>query len=991
MEFNIAPMRDFLWESYGIYTTTEFLKSVQDCSEQEKNERFIDHALDNMFLFRVKRDPGFKLFIRDKVDANPVLQERIRHIVMYLFGKTSGLDYIDEDAPGPKGEMEILIQAINAGKNPFEEVIRHSKNPSLMHQYNEDRLERERVSKTKYLEACLDEAAGHMDNELEMIAIRQQMLEYGTGKYHGHVLAADDPLFPFAGFTADTQRLASNYIFKNIKYRERFYGYSNQMVEDPSLHECTIWQIPYEIILQEAIFGKSVREFVDNIECIQNCQDLAKFELDLATIAYQEWFLTLSRKDKISVLNDDYPFEIRDDLLEEIIGFVNNSLDILQFRMEQLYNAKYYEHAAKIGEFVFNRLEDGKEKYFTASNIATYYREFEDYQNALKWYQNAKKLTKHLTKNPTDPNNGEYKEFIEWKNCAEMEFYIHGSDHFRNEIDKIQQNAQNLPDYARNSIELNLAEACRRTGHHDLEYEHLTEAITINELEDKYFIHISGRLDYFNRTLYDSNFETIRESERLMKTEVYERRYTSATQSYQYIDARRWIDRLIRLKPKPYLYQEKAALCRHAGKDDEAIDMLRKATEATDNPREKASCLISTALIKCQKTGSIDAEIEDLVSSSLLSLGKESENTVQLILSKIVNPIVFDVVTWSDDDLRNQFLETLATEYEKCGFSGNPDLIIGAGFHSFHFCQEARERYERALPNADSAPERVHIMSQIGSTLFLEGNYRSAGKWCKKAMQEDPDNDDIILGMTQCHIALMEYDLAAKTIQKARTINPDNITYKQVQKGINSLASHVISLQRIESEEIRQTFRTGDWLLFSVFNAQERDEYDIGPVVIEYGKGVEKLLYESLLKPIRQTIHSDTTYFSSKFGIKKTFWEGSSNKHAPLPRTIKTVLGKEEKSLSLGQWAHLVNDLKDADTNPLVQEFRNLLRKRGCNTKRLRQIGNLCGRLSNERNGAAHISFYSRDEVQKKWGEMVTIINDIIARVPSSGPDSLSK
>jgi len=97
-----------------------------------------------------------------------------------------------------------------------------------------------------------------------------------------------------------------------------------------------------------------------------------------------------------------------------------------------------------------------------------------------------------------------------------------------------------------------------------------------------------------------------------------------------------------------------------------------------------------------------------------------------------------------------------------------------------------------------------------------------------------------------------------------------------------------------------------------------------------------------------------------------------------MPRTLKAVLGNPEKSLSLGQWANLVSDIRKTIRNPLTRAFRDLLGERGFSEEVIGHIGALCRALSLERNGAAHISFYSRDEVMEKRGEMVGMINEII-------------
>ena len=69
----------------------------------------------------------------------------------------------------------------------------------------------------------------------------------------------------------------------------------------------------------------------------------------------------------------------------------------------------------------------------------------------------------------------------------------------------------------------------------------------------------------------------------------------------------------------------------------------------------------------------------------------------------------------------------------------------------------------------------------------------------------------------------------------------------------------------------------------------------------------------------------------------------------------------------------------------MTPAFRDLMEERGYSEEVIGRIGDLCRTLSLERNGAAHISFYSRDEVMEKRGEMVGVINEVIGIVYGRG------
>ena len=982
MELNTTIVRDFLWESYSIYSDREFLRSVQDLSHEEKRERFIDHALDNWLLVRYKRDPGFVLHVMDAVNDNPAVQQRIREIILLLFGETARIPYSDDEPLGPKGSTEIMQRAIEMGKNPFEEVARFSENPAEIEQYNQERAERERESKMRYLQARLEDAESRVDNDLEIIAIRRLMLDLKTGRYYGHQMGSDDPLFPAAGFTGDILLASQRYLFQNLKFRGRYFATSDQALPEMSLHECIVWMLPFQQTLEKAIFGGSI---IDLYAEHKDPAALWKFEVDLTTIAGYEWFLTLSRGEKVAVLNGDYPFAIREDMLSAVADL---GLDMSRYCVDkqiQLFYATLYEHAAKMGECAYSHEKRGDKKYFIASAVATCYREFEDYKAALKWYEIALKLTKKL-----DPANRIYKELIERKNCAEMRYYVRGSVVFRKEIAQIEADAKRLPAEIRVSVIYNLAEACRRTGHHDLEYTYLSEFISLADLDNPKLNPSWKRLDLFNISLDDTDFRKIRDIETREQEETYKRRYENAVRSFQHADACRWNDRLLALGPTPKLYQEKAALCRHVGQIEQALEFYQFAAKHADTPHREALCWIAAALLGTLASGKVDHEVIELTRAALRCCAGRHYEWEEPVHVVVLKQIVHETATWDNAALPTQFLQVFVEEFDSMDLPGNPALLIGEVLLGYGLSAEARQWLQVAHERSETPSERARVLSMIGVSLLTEGEHRVACEWFERTQEAEPEYSEAYAGMAQCHTYLMEYDRASADISKACELDPENEAYQELKEEIDKLSAHVIGLPRIDSEEIRSIFRTGDWLLFSVYKGPERGIYDLGPVVIQYGKGVEKLLHESLLLPIRERIRSDNMFYSDpQNGVRAMFWKGADEKKIPpLPFTLKTVLGNDEKSLALGQWGYLSNDIRKTRANPVTLAFSDMLQERGFSMKILNELGKLCRDLSFERNGAAHISFYSRDEVMEKRGEMVKIINDIIGIVSRSGGGS---
>jgi hypothetical protein len=194
-----------------------------------------------------------------------------------------------------------------------------------------------------------------------------------------------------------------------------------------------------------------------------------------------------------------------------------------------------------------------------------------------------------------------------------------------------------------------------------------------------------------------------------------------------------------------------------------------------------------------------------------------------------------------------------------------------------------------------------------------------------------------------------------------------------MEENISSLLSSCISFDLIQSDAVKQILHTGDWLFFSAFNGSNSQEYDFGPIIVQYGKGVERYLYESVLAPIKTKIRADERYCNNREKLMKYF--------DTLPTTLKVILGNEDKTLALGQWIYLDNDMSCVKDNELVKQIIMYLENMGMNSDNRKKIGELCKNLSHERNGAAHITFYTHDGITNKRNPIIKIINEIIGLV----------
>lgn len=964
MAYNVSPIRDFLWESYSIRYNTDFRESIQNVSKQKKEELLIGHALENSFLFRVKRDPGFSLYVRDKVRENADTQERVRHVVLSMFGELAKLSYIPTEYLKPKGTFGFIMQKIKSGDNPFESILDRDKTSKELAEYFNNGLEKEKRIQLDYLNFRFQHAKEQPNNEFEITAIGQLILEFSTGLYYGHVLSNENLLNPVAGYTEDVLIHIAGFLSQNLKYSDRYnLRYDSNKKPDFIFHECILTSLPFQLDLERVIFGKSV--FDDITENSEDISYLWKFEADVITIADFEWFIQFDNDEKLALLNREYPFIMRQDMLEDIFKLDPNMSSLFIY-FNRLMAVSFYEPAITMGEFIFSHMDKkDTSRYFLASSIATCYREIECYSKALEWYKVARGLTKRLEK----PNDI-YKELVEWKDCAEMEYYSKGSEYFIKEIKKIYLTSHKYPKTISSSIVYNLASACRRTGNFDLEVEYLTEYI-MDANDSVLYQVIEGvlyRQNILNCTLDEKGYTTLKNIEIERKINEYLSKYKQAINTFQFKEALIWVDRILTLSPHESGFQLKADFLSEFGSLEEACNLYSKTLDNAKMMKCKQICLIGRAILSTELKGEVNDNIKADIAAFIHYFSKYSTKDD---LQEWMNAIVKKTARWDNNKLRREFFSVLSENYRQQDLSGCPEMMIGDAAFSLGLCSEARGWYQDACVISTETLEIPY--TKIGDICIIEHDLDEAEKWFNLALAQNSKSPIALSGLTNYYVLKTDYVNALAYIKKAITNDPESEIYKRMEENISSLLSSCISFDLIQSDTVKQILHTGDWLFFSAFNGSNSEKYDLGPIIVQYGKGVERYLYESVLAPIKTKIQTDKKFSKNGRILKKYF--------DPLPASLKAILGIEDKTLALGQWIYLDNDMSSVKDNELVKQFIIYLENMGVSFDNRQKIGEFCKNLSYERNGAAHITFYTHEEIANKRNPIIKIINEIIGLV----------
>lgn len=142
---------------------------------------------------------------------------------------------------------------------------------------------------------------------------------------------------------------------------------------------------------------------------------------------------------------------------------------------------------------------------------------------------------------------------------------------------------------------------------------------------------------------------------------------------------------------------------------------------------------------------------------------------------------------------------------------------------------------------------------------------------------------------------------------------------------------------------------TGDFLLLNCSSLAEFREKDFYRAKIS--------------KPLRKKIHK-------KHGILNDYQYGS------LPYSLQKILGKKEKTISLGSWQYIMDDCRKYSKNPIVRECRDYFAGKLNKDKDI--IFDSSKVVSDYRNGSAHHTSKTIDEIMDDRKVIVDKINNVI-------------
>ncbi|MFW9970562.1 MAG: tetratricopeptide repeat protein [Candidatus Odinarchaeota archaeon] len=269
----------------------------------------------------------------------------------------------------------------------------------------------------------------------------------------------------------------------------------------------------------------------------------------------------------------------------------------------------------------------------------------------------------------------------------------------------------------------------------------------------------------------------------------------------------------------------------------------------------------------------------------------------------------------------------------------------------------------KLVPNNDK--EFVSsILNNIGTVHVEEDNYDGGINYFKKGLEINEDCRSCLFNMANAYVNKLEFEEAKKyqkeLVNLLRRLNsPEEIiTFNNnVLEYIDSLLSDILNIEKIDIEEVKGFLITAE--SFYLDYKGREPPFDASPIVTQFSKSLERLLHDKVSIIFNDLIEKyRTKSWSKDFRIKfGNLFTG--------------------RTISLGTWVKIIEQLDNEDLEHDVREFSNILKQK-YNNETLSILKNASSELSVERNPRSHYESLSMKQVVTLRKNLVRHLNLVI-------------
>lgn len=1007
MSYKLINIKSCLWEAFYIDFRKWMRKSIKSASCEEKIKINNKLTLLHLFLLRRKIDPGLYSFISKEIAVNEKKLPNITRKMDIIFSKI----FLD-NADGIENHIYGTWCNNNQNQLPKHEIYQSL--DDVYQEIKEDlKIPLHLKDKINYL-ATRQIVAHDKKDEDESIAIssiltelEHQIQNYShnlSGKsmfytpvsesFH-HLLFDESIFYPSLAYTEKWMYLSKKFMLENIHPLD-FYFRPSENIEQNFAYFSD--ELGFIFKMMEKLMVKGYFKD-DKIEK----KSSSKLMHDIIKISHLMWFIEKTEEEMKSILNSSYSFISDFESLNEKIEFagISSAYGFASF----LYTAGFLNQSKIVHQHLLKEDDSPGGQYLCYWNLGKIALAKDEVKNSNKLFlKSLKLLNTHFSDHFSDIAANYLKLY-------EVTSILHKQVESQRHLNECENVISNLKNDEKGEFYKKIADVCREVFDFENEHVFLDKALSIenNGLKDK---------EYTKKRILELktyNFENEKSKACQIKNEELFSMANSLQDRFQFEDAAMWFHLADKAKEDE---DAKLAL---------AILSYIKSEYDINKINQSSRPLFEQFAEKYPENvlGHGFLGIIYIANGEEQQGIQEIEISIDLAFKYGISYGTYDYLLPQDYDTKKLLLPTNEASYEMvtrilikellafCKTSELKNIIdliekrvnlhkpsfyldIGSAFTDFGFYDEGLEYYHRELKKVKSQDEKdltALIYNNIGTNYANQNLHDEAIKYYSESLKFKEDYAAAWRNKASSEGYIVNYKDGLKSIGNAikyldkshKDYEAKLVIFKEQKNTFSFFAKNVIAFENIKEEDsdVRRILRTAESILYKMTQTDYVDEdFDYSLVLLEYGKAIETLFDSHVSTKIRKTIieemdnNKKKTFFYKDGTVKNIYFFGNKDKKIhSLPPSLKSLLGKPHKTISLGQWQYVKNDL-EITNNELIGLVSLCFNKVvSCD---LDEISQICDSISDIRNGSAHKGTKSKEYVLERRSELIENINEAI-------------
>jgi tetratricopeptide (TPR) repeat protein len=269
----------------------------------------------------------------------------------------------------------------------------------------------------------------------------------------------------------------------------------------------------------------------------------------------------------------------------------------------------------------------------------------------------------------------------------------------------------------------------------------------------------------------------------------------------------------------------------------------------------------------------------------------------------------------------------------------------------------------KSIEHFNTDEMKITALDSTANLYFLLGQHKKSIEYLNKAFEIDSKYANLWKNQALNYEKLLDFKKAEECIDKAMEIDPNYPNLEGLKEKYNDFKKITINFINLKDDDVAKFFMSAERLTLDLSKSINEDEFDFTMALVSYGKGLESMLHSKISKPLRKKIHK-------KYGVL------DNDQYGGLPNSLQNIIGKKERTISLGSWQYIMKDCRKYIKNPIVRECRDYFAGKLNKNKDI--IFESSKVVSDYRNGSAHHTSKTVDEIMDDRKVIVDKINNVI-------------